>query len=346
MAAMKLRTALALVVICASLPSFLRAQPQTQIQQFERTQRGSPLLKTTPLTIGTNTFAPEMYPGENQDVGPQRILRVKPRRTFFEAIADSQYFYTDNARLSDDAKVGSALFVNTIQAAFAPEPYRIQHGQFAPMIGYRSQWFNYDLDGHNDNLNTLDFHAQTAFLNGRYQIGMWQFYAGTDFTRLLNYPSYSEAYKEFVPTFAIQKFFPVNDRLIFIVGGQFSYHLTDTTALLIGTNLLTGKTVNDRYDVIGNVSFSYEVLPKLIVQPLYRFQYTHYWRFADSVSGPAAASRVDFVHTVGISVAYYFNKNVAARVFAGYERRDSDFSSAYDYHKFDGGGGVSLLVRF
>ncbi len=345
---MKFRTAVAFFAICAGVPLLLHAQPQTQIQQYERTQRQTPLLKTTPLSLGTNAFAPEIYPGENEDVGPQRILRVTPRRTYFEAIADSQYFYTDNARLSDDAKEDSALFVNTIQAAFAPEPYRAGRGQFAPMIGYRSQWFNYDLDGHNDGLNTLDFNAQTAFLNGRYQIDTWQFYTGFDFTRLLNYPSYSEAYKEFVPTFAVQKFFPVNDKLIFVVGGQLSYHLTDTTALTVGTNVLTGKSVNDRYDVIGNVSFSYEVLPKLIVQPLYRFQYTHYWRFADGTAPnyDKAQSRVDFVHTVGVSIAYYFNKNFAARMFAGYEIRDSDFSSAYDYHKFDGGGGISLLVRF
>ena len=336
------------LLICAALPELLPAQPATAIDRFERSQREAPFRPPSQLNLSTNREAPELYPGENTDVGLQRILRLKPRKTYFEALADSQYFYTDNAFLSDQNKNITALFVNTIQAAFAPEPYRMAKGQFAPQLGYRSQWFNYDLDGHDDGLNFLDFNAQTVFLAGHYQLGLWQFSAGFDFTRLLDQSRYEEAYREYVPNFAIQRFFPVDDKLTIVIGGQFNYHFSEVNPLAqIQTNLVskTNTRVNDRYDFSAGISLSYEVIPQLVLQPFYRMQYTHYSGFSDNPL-VARSSRVDFVHTVGASVAYYFNKNVSARVFASYERKDSDYSATYDYHKLDAGGGLSFDFRF
>jgi hypothetical protein len=336
---MKNRTLLAaLCIICVGLPALLRAQPSAS-ERFDRTQRELPMARPPLLNLSTNTEAPELYPGENADVGPQRILRLQPRKTRFEIAADSQYFYTDNAFLSDDNKQGTTLFVNTIQAAFAPEPYAMGSGRFAPMLGFRHQWFNYDLDAHDNQLNVLDFAAQTAFLNGRYQTGKWQWYGGFDFTRLLEQDNYGEVYREYVPTIAIQRFFPINDNFIIIAGGQFSYHFTDTQ-----TNGAAGTDVNDRYDATFSLSLNYQVVPRLILQPFYRFQYTHFPEFSDGVSG--ISERDDLMHTAGLTVAYYFRSNIAMRLFVSYELKDSDYTSAFDYSKIDAGGGLALSVRF
>ena len=339
---MKIRTILqGVCVFCACLPLWLRAQPNPAIEQYERTQRQMQLPKPRTLNLSTNKEAPELYPGENADVGPQRILRLTPRKTHFEVVADSQFLYTDNAYLSDNSKIDTTLFVNTIQAAFAPEPAKVGRGQFAPTLGYRSQWFNYDLAGGDEALPHLDFTAQTAFLNGRYQLGEWQFFGGFDFTRLLDQSRYEEVYREYTPAIGLQRFITINDKLMIVVGGQFSYHFTD-----MQTNSGVGPDVNNRYELGANISLNYEIIPRLILQPFYRFQYSEYRGFTDTETTPAAP-RYDYVHTAGASVAYYFNRNVAVRLFASYECKDSSYSTGtYDYHKFDAGGGLTLDFRF
>ena len=180
------------------------------------------------LRAGTN--APELYTGENADIGPQRILRVgtqnnAPRRKYLDGELDTQIFYSDNATYGNaHNRVGSWVFVNTAQAAFAPDPYDLGPGKFAPAIGFSSQWYNYT-DG---KMNGLDFDAQTAFVNLRYLLGYWQFNVGGNYTRLLNQPNYSlETYREWLPNASIQRTIPLTDKLMaFIVGDAVSYHFT------------------------------------------------------------------------------------------------------------------------
>ena len=330
-----------LSALCLLIPAGLPAQPTAAVEQFQRTQSAQPLPKPLRLNLSTNTEAPELYPGENADVGPQHILRVLRRKTYFELVADSQYFYTDNPFLSDQNKTRTSLFVNTVQAAFAPEPIWLGRAQFAPAVGFRSQWFNYDLlDGSGDGLNRLDFNAQTAFLNARYQRGPWQVYAGFDFTRLVDQGSYKEAYREYAPTLGIQRFFPINDRLMFIASVQFGYHLTGLPA----TPTLPRLDVNDRYDGVVNLSINQEILPRLFVQPYYRFQYTYYPGFSDGTT--AGTRRNDVVNTFGASLIYYFNQHVGVRLFANYEMKASSYSVAFNYHKLDAGGGLAVNWRF
>jgi predicted porin len=353
---MKIRYLLSgLFVISLGLPAVLNAQPIPAVNQFDRTQRELQMQKPIALNLSTNVAAPEIYTGENTDVGPQRILRLTPRKTYFSLIADSQYFYSDNVYLSDGTKQDSTLFVNTIQFAFAPEAYKMGSGLFSPAFGFRSQWFNYGLGyDHTDttqigtntvtsSIDRLDFNAQTFFINGRYQLNTWQFNAGFDFTRLLDQDKYEEAYREYVPTMGLQKFFPVNDYLIFNAGVQTSYHLTETTQL----PPFQRSDVNDRFDGVFNVSMSYQIGPHFVVQPSYRFQYTYYPHFTDNII--PWTERTDIIHSMGLSATYYFTRNISARIFANYEIKNSDYShtpSELSYHKFDAGAGAGLNIRF
>lgn len=342
----------AISLVLAGLPCALRAQPS--IEQLERTQREMQLQQPKMLNLSTNAEAPEMYPGENADVGPQRILRVKPpRRSWFEVVADSQYFYSDNAYLSDPNKVSTAILVNTIQAAFAPSAYDLWNGQFAPVIGYRSQWFNYDLGGSTPGLDRLNFNAQTAFLSLRYQREKWFYTFGFDFTRLLDQERYDEVYREYVPYIALQRTFPVNDNLLFSAGAQIGYHFTDIpqARLIIpvtnATSLVISPAsdVNDRFDASLTLSMAWMIAPQLVLQPFYRFQYTYYAGFAQG-HGIPEVGRSDYINSLGTTLTYYFTKNISARLFVNYEIKDSDFSKSVEYHKLDAGGGLSLDVRF
>ena len=58
---------------------------------------------------GVEMEAPELFQGELKDVGPQSILKVSRPLTRFEAVMDSQFFYTSNQNLTEDA-TGTTLF--------------------------------------------------------------------------------------------------------------------------------------------------------------------------------------------------------------------------------------------
>lgn len=311
----------------------LQAQPAA-VQQFNDQQQQRRMMPQQPLRgITTSTNAPELYPGENDDVGPQSILKLNARRTHFEVLADSQYLYTDNNRLADTGKIDTGMAINTVQAALAPTGYALGPGQFAPRVGFRSQWYNYGLGGSKGE-DVLDFNAQTAFLSGTFQYQqVWEFGAGVDYTRLLAQRNYNEFYTEWTPNVFVQRYFPINDNLVLALSWQGMYHFTTVDPL-------PRKDVNDRLDNTLGVTLSYMPMPKLALQPFYRFQHTYYPETA------LGDSRQDFFNIVGVAVNYYFTRNIAARVFTSATFRESDDPLTSDYTKLDGGAGASFLWRF
>src|SRR3989442_1789117 len=117
-------------------------------------------LEQTARSYETGESAPELYAGENADVGPQSILKFKPRKTWFEAMADAQYFHTDNMFLNQHDKIGADVLVSTAQFALAPTPYELGGGRFAPRFGYRHEWFNFGLAS-DERVLAYDFQGQT-----------------------------------------------------------------------------------------------------------------------------------------------------------------------------------------
>jgi hypothetical protein len=324
------RTFAVLPLIFAGIVSS-RAQPAA-VQQLENTRETQQQQALLPgLAAGTN--APELYPGENMDVGPQRILRLNPRPVYFDVLLDSQVFYTDNANFADSLdKIHSVIFVNTIQAVFAPPAIALGPGKFAPTLGVASQWYNYE----NNAMSPFDFDAQTFFFNGKYTLGKWQFGGGLNCTRLVNQPYYIQSYSELMPTLGVQRVFTINDNMLFTIGDQIDYHFTQVPSLF-GSR----SDINDRFDEAVTVTFSWQMTRHLILQPYYRFQYSNYQENTSLTS-----NRNDYLHTVGITLACYFNKNVSLRAFFNYNRKQSDDPLTPAYHEYDGGLGASLDFKF
>lgn len=311
------------------------AQPAA-IQQLQSSQRQMQIAAPTELRAGTN--APDLYPGENVDVGPQRILRVnRPQRalgsTWFEAQLDSQVFFTDNANFGrSDQRIGSGVFVNTAQAALAPTPYEIGPGKFAPAIGFISQWYNYE----EKQMSALDFNAQTVFANARYLLGRWQFSLGGTFTRLLNQDDYSETYREWMPTFSVQHAFSLRDDLTLVVGDAVSYHFSHVP-LIPGSS----TDLNDHFDNLVFASLNWQFSQSWLLQPFFRFQYSYY-----SQDSLLQSERSDCVTGVGINLMYSFNQRASLRAFCGYTTKTSDDDNTADYDEMNGGIGGSFNLRF
>src|SRR5271163_3429627 len=90
-------TVTAVILTCWPVVA-LRAQPAA-VQQLQNTQQ-SQQQNALSSSLIPDTTAPELYPGENSDIGPQRILRLTLRPTPWELYLDTQFFYTNNATFS------------------------------------------------------------------------------------------------------------------------------------------------------------------------------------------------------------------------------------------------------
>jgi hypothetical protein len=318
------------------------AQPAA-VQQIQNTR----LNQQSPLfpSIATGTNAPELYQGENTDVGPQHILQLVPRHLYFNLLLDSQVFYTDNANFAPTReKIGSTVFVNTAQAAFVPKDMTLGDGKFTSSLGVASQWYNYE----NDSMAGLSFDAQTAFAGAKYALGKWLFALDLSCTRIVSQPHYGLTYQEILPAFTVQRFFPINNSMLVAIGDQVDYHFSDqqnsSYTYTSGTNVISGSTyteINNRLDNIINLTFTWQLTEHLVLQPAYRFVYSNY-RYNTAQN----SDRNDYLNSAGVSLAYYFNKNFSMRTFFNYSAKCSDDPNASTYHETDGGLGISVNVLF
>lgn len=315
-----------------------------QIEQVEQVNRLRELRRSLFDVPETMTRAPLISEEELEDVGPQYLLQFKPRRQWFEALFDVQYYYTSNFNFNEEesernpvGEIDTGVLVSTAQFAFAPSPFRVWDGWLSPRVGYRHQWYNYGLDNTENQLNNFDFDVQTVFGEVSYQfLENWNARIGLSWTRLLNHEDvgnredYSEFYKEFVPEWEIQRYIKFNPNSLLVIGYEGNYHHTEVDPT-------PNAYINDRMDHILTVSYLHQLTSSIILQPYYRFTYTDYWENGD---------RNDFLHSIGLVTSYHFNKWASIRLFCNYDKRESDDPFVPDYEKIDAGGGATLVFRF
>jgi hypothetical protein len=334
------------IAISVSLGALAASAQNAAIQQLQNSQAQMQMPQPQ-LRTGTN--APELYTGENEDIGPQYILRVnhqKARRKLFEVTLDSQVFYSDDANYAGHSgAIGSAVFVNTVQAAIAPDPFTLGPGKFGPAAGFSCQLYDYSSRA----MDPLDFYAETAFVNLRYFFGNnWQLTAGGNYTRLINQGGRNETYREWLPSVSLQRGIPINDHLAVIVGDVVDYHFThvQSAAIPVLPPVFTRDDINDHLDESIFVSVNWQVTPHFIVQPFYRFQYSYYRFDALSSVPPAQHDRSDWLNSVGLTVVYSFNTYASLRLFCSYNTKSSSDSVTPAYDEFNGGVGGTLDVKF
>ena len=287
---------------------------------------------------GGDESAPELYAGESGDVGPQSVLRVKPRRSWFEAMVDAQFFYTDNMFLSQNNAIDTGVLVSTAQVAVAPTAYELPCGSLlAPRVGYRHQWFDFGLDGKTlpsstTKLSDFDFNVETIFSDVTVTHGKWSALLGFDYQRLLTTSGYSEFYHERVLRWGVSREIPVCDRSTLVVGYEGDFRGTDSRSIV-------DPDFNDRMN--QGVFATYNIAPceHAVIQPYYRFKFTHFTHFP---GGP----RNDYLNSFGVAVYWVVCKHANVRAFVGYDIKNSDSPFVSEYSRLDAGGGVNVSIRF
>ncbi|NBV21564.1 MAG: hypothetical protein EBS05_06525 [Proteobacteria bacterium] len=332
--------------VCLAAGSLAHAQNAPRVDQadaFKRQQELDQKLREATTPGGATVDAPELFQGELKDVGPQSILKMKQQRQLFEVTLDSQYVYTSNQNLSEQAH-GTTLFVNTAQVALTPLPYQTSHGVMAPRLGYRHQWFNYGLGDTPGSKGDFDFAMQAVFGDVRWAFRQdWVAEAGVEWSRLLNEvegpPKLDrhQFYSEWLPRFGVTRTLALSETKTFTFAWQINYHLSDTPSVVPTAVSGIPRSTNDRMDNSFIAAYTHVFGPNLSVQPYYRLLLTRY-------GGQDA--RFDYLHSFGLSAYVPVAKNVSLRTFLSYEIKDSDAPLVPDYRKFDIGGGLNLTVRF
>ncbi len=314
----------------------LRAQPaaSTAVQQLQNFQQNmesqNPLVG---LRAGGN--APETYTNENTDIGEQHILRVIPKPKIWQVVADSRFFYTDNATLSQSGNplTSASMFVNTVSAAYAPTPYKLGVGRFAPAIGYNVLWWNYEGGG---SVSGLDFNAQTVFLGAKYMLPQdWTIFGNFDYSRMVNQPHYGlEFYHEYVPSAGVQKLFQPSQNSLFSASLQTDYHFGTVLQPYIPADS------QNHLDETLSLVFQWQPVQKVVVQPYYNLTYAYY-RFD-------TAGHNELLNSFGFSVAYYFTQWLSLQAFDNYDVRSSNDTTGSNqgYRAFDLGMELTATFRF
>jgi len=338
--------------ICLALTlGVASAQIPNASQQVDSAQQRRQLESAFSFLGGTNAV-PEFYEGETGDVGPQSVLQFKPRRTYIEASADEQYFFTDNVFLADQGRQHADVLVSTVQAALAPTPYEFAGGLLSPRAGYQHQWFNYGLANSDTvkiypsfnfvSLDMFDFNVSTFFGDVAWQRQNWTFTLGGDYRRLLDSGNYAEFYHEYVPRWSIRRDFSMNDSFAFSIAYEGDYRMTGTTPPFFANTVppnnppVYPNTFNDRTDQSLLLVANWRLCSHAVLQPFYRLQFAHYTRI----------NRDDLIHSFGLTLYCPITKQIAIRTFVSYDIANTDGFYAQDYQSLNAGGGLNLTVRF
>jgi len=310
------------------------AQTPGAIDQVDSVQQRRDLQQAAQQQYQPGDNAPEIYPGESQDVGPQSVLSIKPRKTLIEAIADSEWFHTDNVFLDHNYHQSSGVLVSTAQIALAPTAYELCGGMFAPRVGFREQWYDFFQDqNHNPGFDNYDFNAQTIFTDERWMRDNWIAGVGFDYTRLLTTHSYRQFYAEYVPRWELQHSFPVCEKSAFSLAYQGYYHFTQTSSSVFRQ---PQDSFYDRLDNVLLATYNFAPCSHTLIQPYYSFKNTHF---------TASIHRTDNLHSAGLAVYWLISQNFSARAFVGYDKRNSSVDLA-SYRQFDTGAGLNFNIRF
>ena len=310
-----------------ALPEVNQAQQVQRMQALEGPQKSA------------SAGDPSLYDGEEKDTGDQIIVAVAPaqRWNWINVSLDSQYFYTSNASLSPTHAESTEVLVNSIDAELDAPAVALPYGQLFTQLGYEYQWFDYAIGGANGNFSDLDFDSATLYAGAQYSLpDNWWADLDLSYNRLLNDGNgFDEFYKEFVPSFSLEKVFTLEKNLQATVEYSGNYRFTDEAPY---ANL--SRSCNNRTDEALDFELTWQVTPKIDVRPFYRFQYSYYPSYF------AGSTRNDFLHTFGIAADYSFNSWSSIRVFLDYEVLDTDAASVGDYRKLDVGGGLSAGIKF
>ncbi len=332
-------------------------------QQTEQIKRAEALKQPPKPPAEEGEAAPETYPGESEDLGPQMLLKKKKRLKLFEASLDSSITWTSNASFSSWNPAGSArdtaVWNEVASLALAPSAIEVGSGKLSLRTGYRHVFSVADLSplvgraARNDlSLNQiLNVQVSTVFLSANYNFREnWNASLGLDYTRVMNgnfqgqkwrfqrlvgpMKFWNESYVEFNPTWSLARSISLGEKLGLTVSYFGGYHFSQTD----GGNSL------DKLDSGANVSLMYMPTQTFLISPGLRFMYGHFTR-TQSVTDPGERRRTTSV-APNLSFMWMPKPWISARAGLSADFFRSNDSDQPSYNKYDVSSGFTLTFKF
>lgn len=350
-----------LISMAAGAAVSAHAQVGGLVGQSENVNTRQQLNQTAAQMAGTNTV-PQLYEGETSDVGPQSVVTPVERRTLFQARADMQFLYTDNAFLTARNKVDTGIMISTAEFALAPTPYPLGGGTLAPEIGYQGQFFDYFFNKSvpfigttsqgfpTPTINDYDFNTQSVFGDATWTCGHLGFGSGLEATRMFNTAHFDPFYDELSPFWSVRYVLPLGEKSALSASYLGDYRFTSVKPnRALGT---PGGGIDNRMDHGLLVTWSQVLTKQLVFQPFYEFKYTQFSHEQDTgifrttpPFGDIFATRNDYLNTAGVGLYWFVCPNCTVRGFFNYNSLKSSIAAA-EYREWDGGGGIDVSIRF
>jgi len=127
--------------VLAQAPNQAANVTNAVIRQTESMKAADALKSQVPAQKPEEEVAPETYPGESEDLGPQVLLKQKKKRDpLFEFSSDTMFMWTSNALtagLNDPNKARTSIVSETFSLALAPKAWDVGSGKLSLRTGYR-----------------------------------------------------------------------------------------------------------------------------------------------------------------------------------------------------------------
>ena len=320
----------------------VRSQQQLQKQaQDERAKKAS-----------SEDEPPETYPGENDDLGPQKLLKKKKRKQLFEFSSDTMLTWTSNALSNHNLPKEEPVWAQTMTVAFAPQPLDIGIGKLGIRGGYRHLFYVYNVL-EDSTVNKNNFEKGTAFVSANLSfLDHWNASLGMDHSRIMKISSnhtkwsrdsifsssrWQDELVDWSPNWSLVRSISLAEKLSMVLMYGGAYHFTE------GDPLPGLNTVNslDKLDTSFISSLMWALSDKWQVQ--YSLRFTHAL-YTQPVSDHVHRRDVSFAP--GMSVMWNPKPTVSFRVSVGEEFRNSNSPTPMDYKKFDCSVGGVLTFKF
>ena len=351
--------------LCAPERAFSQTQGgvENAVRQAEglRQQAEQREKATSAAPAAESDGPPETYPGENADLGPQVLLKQKPKaKPLFEVSADTMFTWSSNAKGETENPKQAGIVAETFSLAIAPEPIDLGPGKLGLRAGYRHLFWMYDIWKSSGSINAYNFEMSSGFLSSNFSFAEnWNASLGLDYNRIMNDgwvkgrptewtlprildPSkWTESYTEWNPTWSLSRNIPVGEKAGVTLGYNGGYHFTRIDQNDGGITSNAPRTWSlDHLD--NGVSF-------IVNYPFRKWIFQEGLRFTHSIyTQPQSAGghRMDRTISPSLTAIWSPTQRWSLRVSLGGEFKHSNNTDTPNYHKFEGSTGVTFTYKF
>lgn len=287
------------------------APAQSQVQQQSQ-QGATEQMKRAQRYI----VVPKLSPDDQEEFGQQVVLAEKPVQPIFIASTDNQLLFESNALLTHDGQQSDMLFISTTGFNIIP-PLPEEYKKFILNFNGRFQAYRYGEQ------RQLNFHIYTGGVTGGYQFDeLTTLLTGHSYNIYYNEQTYDHFFDETDHYVSINRAIPIAEDLAAFTGAQVQYRNTSPALF-----------ERMEYDLFGGIRYALD--EKWVAQAYQRAEYQQY----------ITNTRQDWNLQTVLSLTYYFNEWVSARIMGHYTYNNSN-NNTLDYQNFESGGGITFTAQF